>query len=278
MHAMTESTLYVLPATQALVAAVFLRLPAKTWMVGRWDLQTGDVEQGAWLRGQLYPRRCDLSPDGELLYYFFAKTSRRPFMGMVGRQTFSAVSKLPWAFALAAWPEADTWTRGYHFTSTDRWDIGEPQHGDAKPLRARFGLSLTEPEQYAVERRRGWIEHPSCPVRDPADRWDEKRSVVLMKPHPTRDMNLVLEDCGWTPGAIGDRAPEYHLESGGRSLTLDDAVWADWHPAGFLLVATEDSRLQIRAPQMGGMAVLHDRDLSSIRPNPGPAPAWAQRW
>jgi len=273
------STLYVLTATRAPVAAVFLRQPGKSWMVARWDLQTGELEQGAWLRGTLYPRRCDLSPDGTVLYYFLAKSSARPFLGMTGRQTFSALSKLPWVYALAAWRESGTWTRGYHFAEAGRWDIGEPQHGSADGLRTRLGLARTAPEQYATERRRGWVEHELCPPRDPHDAWDENRSVVLAKPAPTGAMRLVLTDRGWdpqAPGAIDGRAPEYSLEIGERTTVLDDALWADWHPGGVLLVATEDSRLQIREPD--GRRVVVERDLSQLRPDPRPAPSWAQRW
>ena len=46
-------SIYVLPATRAPVAAVFVRVPGRWWLVARWDLQRGDLDVGAWLRGTL---------------------------------------------------------------------------------------------------------------------------------------------------------------------------------------------------------------------------------
>jgi hypothetical protein len=277
-----SSTLYVLPAGKAPIAAVFLRAPDQWWMVARWDLQSGDLERGAWLRGTIYPRRSDLSADGSILCYLLTKRSNRPFMGMTGRQMFTGVSKLPWVFTLAAWPEPSG-TSGYHFVDPPRWEIGEPGHGDAEPLRARHGLALNEQVQYAVERRRGWVEDVKSPPRIAGDDWDEDRSAILTKPRPGGDgsMRLVLQDRGWdpeAPGAIDGRAPEYRLERGGRAVVLDDVLWADWHPTGLLLVATEDSRLQIREPELDRAVILREHDLSTLRPTPGPSPEWAQRW
>lgn len=277
-------SIYVLPATRAPVAAVFVRVPGKWWHVMRWDLQRGELAEGAWVRGTLYPRRSDLSPDGTLLVYFLAKEAQRPFMGMRGRQTFTALAKLPWVYALAAWPEAGTWTRGYHFAPAPRWDPGEPGHGDTGRVRQKLGLALTGTEQYATERRRGWAEHRDCPPPVPGDRWDEERDAVLEKPRPgsgERAMRLVLRDRGWdpdAPGAIDGRAPEYELEDGARIVALDDVVWADWHPTGLLMVATEDSRLEVREPRGGRVEPLWARDLSALEPRPRPAPGWAQRW
>ncbi len=54
------------------MAVVFRHGPRRWWHVSRWHLDTGDVE-GAWLYGQLYARRGDVSPDGELLCYFVMK-------------------------------------------------------------------------------------------------------------------------------------------------------------------------------------------------------------
>jgi hypothetical protein len=162
------SSLYVLPASRAPIAAVFLRVPGKWWHVMRWDLSAGDLEPGAWLRGTLYPRRSDLSPNGRLLAYFLAKDGKGAFMGMRGRHTFTALAKLPWVHALAAWPEDGTDTDGHHFVAPPRWDPGEPRHGSledeaGRSIREHLGLVRTEPAQYAAERRRGWTEHEHCP-------------------------------------------------------------------------------------------------------------------
>ena len=278
--------LYGIMAARAPVAVIFRHGPKKWWWLGRWDLALNEVTPGAWFHGSLYPRRGDLSPDGELLYYFALKASGRPFLGSAGLQAYSAVSKAPWLFALAAWRESGTWTRGYHFIegpSPDQrpWDIGAPDAGTATPLRARLGLAKTEPLQYACERRRGWIEHERCPPRDPGDVWDENRSVILAKPRPGGTGRLVLEDRGWhsnKPGMIEGRSPIYSLEMRKRTVPLEDVVWADWDSLGRLLVATAAGRLQMRDPESLDLREGREHDLSALSPSPREAPKEAQRW
>jgi len=274
------SSLYVLPATRAPVAAVFLRVPGRWWHVLRWDLSRGVLEPGAWLRGTLYPRRTDLSPNGRLLCYLLAKDGKGAWMGMQGRHIFTAVSKLPWVQALSAWPEPDTDTAGHHFVPPPRLDPGPVRHGGPGPLGHEIGLARTVPAQYAAELRRGWIEHPDCPPRSPDDDWDEERSVVLAKERPGGGARLVLVDEGWdpdAPGAIDGRAPSYRLEREGKSEQLDEVVWADWDASGLLLVATDASRLEVRDVSRSGPP-LWEHDLGHLTHHPRPAPEWAQRW
>jgi hypothetical protein len=272
--------IYAMVANRAPVAVVFWHGAGGWWHLGRWDLTSGDYEPGAWFRGRLYPRRCDLSPDGQLLYLFATKALKPDFLRGSGFGAYHAVSRVPWLFALAAWYEGSTWTRGFHFMegpeASRPWDIGEAEEGDAGPLRARYGLAVTPVVQYAAERRRGWIEHEQCPPR--VDAWDEQRSAVLSKASPAGGCRLVMADRGLdlrAPGIEG-RRPVYAIEAGGRRWSLE-AAWADWDHQGRLLVATPDARLQLRNPE-APEGVLREHDLSSLRPDPQPAPGWARRW
>lgn len=277
--------LYAQVATAAPVALVFARIPAKWWLVARWHLDSGRFEPGAWFRGTLYPRRCDVSPDGALLYYFALKGSAFGLFGKSGPQTFSAVSKAPWLHALAAWPESGTWTRGCHFVRPDRrglpWDLGDPPFGDARPLRRRYGLAHTPIAQYAAELRRGFVEHARCPPRSPSDVWDERREVVLAKRRPSGDDVLVLSDRGWSahaPDRIEGRGPLYAIERGGRTEDLTDVVWADWDRRGRLLVATRSGTLEVREAGRRPNRTVSRVDVGALRPDPGPAPPSARRW
>ena len=54
-------------------AVVFRRGPSSCVAVIGWDLGKDTFMVGQWLRGRIYPFRCDLSPDGEYLLYFAAK-------------------------------------------------------------------------------------------------------------------------------------------------------------------------------------------------------------
>jgi len=54
-------------------AVVFRRGPSDKFAVIGWDRKNDTFTLGQWLRGMIYPRRSDLSPDGEYLIYFAAK-------------------------------------------------------------------------------------------------------------------------------------------------------------------------------------------------------------
>ena len=276
--------IHVIRAARAPAAVVFRRGPSRWWHITRWHLDTGDIQGGAWFHGTLYPRRCDLSPDGELLYYFALKSSRREFLGRTGVQTYSAVARVPWLFALAAWRELGTWTRGYHFVEGSPEEgevsIGLPDAGDLGPMMAkRHRLARTDPLQYDNERRRGWTEHEQCPPRELSDMWDEQRSVILAKASPDGKRRLVLRDQGWegnVAGQVEGRSPTFELEKGRTTTELTEAVWADWDSVGRLLVVTREGKLQIRNVESGKL--VREVALDPALPKPRKAPAWAQSW
>lgn len=100
-----NARLHVLIARDARRAVVFRRGPGKSVLVLAWTLTDDTLTIGQWLRGRIYERRCDLSPDGELLSYF-AADFRNPL------RTWTAVSRPPYLTALALWPKGDTWGGG----------------------------------------------------------------------------------------------------------------------------------------------------------------------
>ena len=151
--------------------------------LSRWDLETPAYEPGAWLRGTIYPQRCDLSPDGRWFSYFALKGSAEWEVG----PTYIVISRLPWLTALAAWGIGSTWTRGMRFVE-DRavFEVDEPDLGDLSSVRERYGLRLSGADSFAIERRRGWTETPDTSPRAPDDAWDERRGdkIVMEKPRP----------------------------------------------------------------------------------------------
>jgi hypothetical protein len=271
---------YAIVAPAAPIAAVFRRGPAAWWMVGRWELVSGSFEQGAWLKGPLYPRRCDLSPDGTLLAYFAAKGPRdRPF------DPYVAVSKLPWLHALALWRMGTTYWYGHHFTAPGGGDaLRDPDVGDARPLWRRHGLAASSTASYAGERRRGWSEDPrSEPYSGKG--WDERRRVVLVKPRPRGDERLVLLDddppalrAAAAAGEVEGRHATYAIEGGRGARPLPGVAWAEWGHDGRLLVATVGGALQIRTTASRFEEPVVEHDLAALRPDPRRAPEWAQRW
>lgn len=265
--------IYCIPATAAPVVAVFRRGPTRWFHVGRWDLAKKHYEPGTWLRGRLFPRRSDLSPDGQWLCYF----ARKPRATWEHGETYIAISKLPWLTALDAVGTCGTWTRGYYFTKEGACD-----HRDDVKLPIPYGLKAIPIVQFANERRRGWEEAPDSPPRDPQDAWDERRNARMQKRQPGGNYVLYLESLGSAGGEFGvNQAMDgfsvcYSLEAHGNLEILDELQWADWDAGGRLLVATRCGKLQIR--DIDAEQTVFEKNLALLEPNPTPSPTWAQSW
>lgn len=277
MTAAPGPRVFGLTARDADVVAVVRRGPSAWCALGRWEPGSGRYEQGSWLRGTLYPQRCDLSPDGRWFCSFVLDNGADWPAGW----TYVSVSRLPWLRSLAAWGTDGTWTRGLHFTdSAGESALGKPDVGDAGPL--PYGLAWTRAASFAVERRRGWTETADSTPRGEGDVWDERRAehVVVGRPRPG-DPGLLLTARG---GRAAHRSmdarwygpADYRLVGPAGESRLVGVQWADWSLDGALLVATADGRLQVRDPVTG--AERTDADLAALEPDPQPAPEDAGRW
>jgi hypothetical protein len=74
--------LYAILARKSSVAVVFRRGPSNSVLLTQWNTDNDTFEHGQWLRGRIYERRCDLSPDGALLLYFAGKYKSRFVPGL----------------------------------------------------------------------------------------------------------------------------------------------------------------------------------------------------
>ena len=283
MAATPAPRIYAICATDAPVAALLVR--TKGWhLAARWDLESGKVTLGQWLRGNIYARRCDLSPNGEFLYCFAMKSG----------QAYHAVSRLPWLTALAFWNSLDgTWTQGFRFEpATKRGDeqvvtpkrqlASVPDSGDIEPLLKTYRLVLAQnsiPSAYSNELRRGWSEHEQCPPRASDDPWDERRKQLLCRARAD-GTRVVLVDHAYTKakGEIGGRRPTYYLEAprSKQETPLDGVRWADWDRHGRLLVATDKGSVQIRDTATG--EIIAEHSFAGIVPNSQAAPPDMVHW
>lgn len=270
---MTSPRIFGVLARDVPVVAVIRRGPSSWCQLGRWSVGAApSYQSGSWLRATVYPQRCALSPDGRWLSYFALGGAARWAAG----GTYVAVSRLPWARALAAWGTGGTWTLGAEFTD-DRsvWEVGDPDEGEPAPLRERYGLAWVRPVTYAAERRAGWAEGPASPAYDPDDPWEIRRAadIVMQRRRPRGREQLSVRGAlaAYRSGDVRRYgAPEYALDD----EPLAGVQWADWSPDGRLLVATDDGRLQVRQ----GGEVAWETDLSGLSPDPQPPPAEADRW
>lgn len=105
--------LAVILARDADEALVFRRGPAAWFQLIRWDTRHDKFDDGAWIRGRIYPEDCDLSPDGRLLVY---KVHRGNRAGTSYTDCWTGISRPPWLTALALWPMGTTYGGGGRFT------------------------------------------------------------------------------------------------------------------------------------------------------------------
>lgn len=105
--------LHVLLARDAPIGVVFRRGPTNSVCTVLWDRRSDVFTVGQWLRGRIYERRADLSPDGKHLIYFALNgkwTSET-------RGTWTAISRAPWLKAIVLVAKGDTYGGGGLFTS-----------------------------------------------------------------------------------------------------------------------------------------------------------------
>jgi len=75
-NAKPPARLHAILARRGAYAVVFRRGPSDKVAVVGWDRSNDTFTLGQWLRGRIYPLRCDLSPSGKHLIYFAAKYGR----------------------------------------------------------------------------------------------------------------------------------------------------------------------------------------------------------
>lgn len=106
-------TLFVIPARDRHTAIIIRRGPSKWTHLIQWDTRDDVFTHGAWVKGRIDGRKCDLSPHGEFfLYYLIShKTADHPDL----KHSWTAVSRAPWLYALTLWPEITTYSGGGRF-------------------------------------------------------------------------------------------------------------------------------------------------------------------
>lgn len=283
--------LYAILARDGRSAVVFRRGPSRQVLLLRWRLDSDTIEPGQWLKGRIYERRCDLSPDGELLIYFAAKWETT-------MSTWTAISRPPYLTALALWPKGDAWGGGGVFKNSLTIGLNhrtlagaEAGAGVARPrawhpLDAEQRLDSVVPKRFTVEH---WSEYAGSGEDNPLhdhrltrDGWTCQSDGQSGRYGETKGYAWVLSapeiyarpQPGGAPGskaivlrrllnAIGQRDGPWYVEDhevlapDGEQLRIINACsWADWQTTGDLLFAI-DGRLY-RLPQRHTMEKTAD--------------------
>lgn len=102
-------------------AVVIRRGPSRFVCTVRWDRGNDTFTTGQWLKGRLYERRSDLSPDGKYLIYFAMNGQ----WGSETRGSWTAVSRAPYLKALTLYGKGDCWSGGGLFTDRRRFWLND---------------------------------------------------------------------------------------------------------------------------------------------------------
>lgn len=112
---------HVLLARDAPFGVVIRRGPSKEVAVIGWNRNTDQFTLGQWLKGRIYERRCDLSPDGKHLIYFAMNGKWESET----KGSWTAISKAPYLKAVGLWAKGDCWHGGGLFMENDQYWIND---------------------------------------------------------------------------------------------------------------------------------------------------------
>jgi hypothetical protein len=104
--------IHALLAREAPLGLIIRRGPSKQVCTLLWDRRRDEFKVGQWLKGRIYERRCDLSPDGKYFIYF-AMNGRWQSQA---QGAWTAISRAPYLKASAIFPKGDCWHGGGLFT------------------------------------------------------------------------------------------------------------------------------------------------------------------
>lgn len=220
--------LHVLLARDASIGLVIRRGPAKTVCTILWNRVDDSFTLGQWLRGRIYERRCDISPDGKHFIYF-AMNGR---WHSKTKGSWTAVSRVPYLKALALFAKGDCWNGGGLFLGKAKYWLndgyghkpleksGELQRDpNFRPGGYYGGECLTV--YYNRLQRDGWIMKGK----------GENDSAVFEKSLPDSWVlrKLAFAEIGAPPGkGVYWDAHELKHERSGTLLAYPEWEWADF--------------------------------------------------
>lgn len=109
--------IHVLLAQQAPIGLVIRRGPSKQVATLLWNRRTDQFQLGQWLKGRIYERRSDISPDGKYFIYFAMNGKWRS----ESKGSWTAISRAPYLKALVMIPFGDCWGGGGLWTSATHY-------------------------------------------------------------------------------------------------------------------------------------------------------------
>lgn len=113
--------IHVLLASRAAVGLVIRRGPSKSVATILWDRRRDKFTLGQWLKGRIYERRSDISPDGKHAIYFAMNGK----WGSESRGSWTAISRVPYLKAIAFFTKGDCWHGGGLWTAKKKYWLND---------------------------------------------------------------------------------------------------------------------------------------------------------
>jgi hypothetical protein len=287
--------LYVIIARDAPKAVVFRRGPSKQVLLTIWHTDSDIFDEGQWLKGRIYERRCDLSPSGNFLIYF-AANYKEPYF------SWTAISKPPFLTALALWQKGDGWGGGGLFKNeseillnhrADEMTLVEgfklPKKIKIKPFGERPGWGEDSPILDTRLTRDGWnllqsgqlIEHKSgAPI------WIEFNPPIIWSRLNSAIHSLELREA---INGLRERNGAWYItehfvfdKNSNETISLGKTDWADWDRNGELLFAKDGRIFRLGLDENGKLNAVGDAkmliDLSERKFEPKETPSQFRSW
>jgi hypothetical protein len=280
--------LYFIVARRSSMAVVFRRGPTKQVELLTWNLGTDELTPGQWLKGRIYERRCDLSPDGQLLVYFAAKYGTPMY-------SWTAISRPPYLTALNMWRKGDGWGGGGLFASNASLLLNHhPPQTElvegysllpglrVSPFGENPGRGEDDPIHHTRLLRDGWtwVDHGS------KANWRFRTNVPYFLTYDPpleyvpalgrgpNQLRMFVHGHGEQQGVAN--VLSYELVHDGEQRDLGRADWADSDHNGDLLLAREGRLFRLAGSDFGSEP-REVADLRSHRFEERQAPAEALR-
>jgi hypothetical protein len=269
--------IHVILARKARVAIIIRRGPTRSVCTVAWDLKTDTFKLGQWLRGRIYERRCDLSPDGKHFIYFTLNGKWDSETG--GSQT--VISKVPYLKAIGLWANGSGWNGGGLFMSDNTFWLNSQWYREQaemrKPPKMEKLKEFPFKESYGGEcpgvyyhrlQRDGWKV-----VRDETGKGDDYIRVfekelpkgwVLEKSAHATINHQIGKGCYFDTHRLIHRANGTVLEFPGWEWADLDRYRVVWAEKGMLHAA------KITSKGMGEVKMLHDFNSMEFEAIPAP--------
>ena len=128
--------LHALMARDKNIGIVIRRGPAGHVATFRWDVSKDRFQLGQWLKGRIYERRCDISPDGKHFLYFAMNGK----WSTESEGAWTSISKVPYLKALDFFPKGDCWEGGGLFLENRTYFLNDRYYREKPHERRGSGL------------------------------------------------------------------------------------------------------------------------------------------